>query len=90
MRSDFACPLSPVVPGAKTVQSRWVPSMQVWVYPYPNTVEETPPLSEMARTSVMWGEFKHGVKRRRERSARGSAPASSHALPTLLHDAAHR
>lgn len=43
---------------------------QVWVYPYPNTIEDPPPESEMALTSVMWGEFKHGVKRRREKSAR--------------------
>lgn len=73
-RSRAACPLgAPLAPEGEnsTMTSCSAGSTQVWVYPYPNTVEETPPVAEMARTSVMWGEFKHGVKRRREKSAHG-------------------
>ena len=38
-----------------------------WVYPYPNNEEHPPPAEEMARSAVMWGEFKPHVKERRAR-----------------------
>lgn len=41
----------------------------VWIYPYPNWSDKTPSVTEMAATSVMWGEFKHNIKRKRQGEA---------------------